>query len=253
MSWIKWNGISSDDMGLVVERMPYLSRARMRVQEFTVPGRAGVLHVWDGAHDMLTIQMTLNLMRSEHAEAVRTWLTGRGELISSDVPTRCWKGIIAEEAVWTRYRPLGRPYDSISVIVHADPYMYEAEPTHTVLASTDTIECDGTVAALPLLAITGEGDGTITFKAVESASDTVVEGEGDSNITITGLEAGETIYLDCDARVAYTMSESGTESANSKVQIGENNWPTLKPDTLVKVMLGGGVSGLDIQHNWRWL
>ena len=44
MGWIMWNGISSNDMGLVVERMPYRSRAKLRAQEYIIPGRSGVLH-----------------------------------------------------------------------------------------------------------------------------------------------------------------------------------------------------------------
>lgn len=239
MGWIMWNGVSSEEMGLVVERMPYISRAKLRTQEFVVPGRSGVLHAWDGSHEMITLKILLNLMQSQHAGEINAWLSGRGTLITSDEPTRCWKGIIAQEVAWTRYRPYGHAYDSISVMIDADPYMYEASPSHTVLVEADSIEGDGTLPAAPLIAVSGEGEGALSV--------------GGTTVSFTGLTAGTPLYLDCDAKIAYTLSDGEPESANALVEIVDNEWPALACTGSTAVSWTGGVTGIDVQHNWRWL
>lgn len=238
MGWIEWNGVRSDSMGLVVERMPGPVRAKLRTEEKIVPGRSGVMHTGGDSYEMVSLPAILNVMNSEDESEIHAWLKGKGTLITSDDPTKCYRGIIINELTRTRQRPFGRCYDSISVIFDCDPYQYEAVPSVLTLTQPGIITGSGTADALPLISISGSGDGTV-----------MVNG---ASVLVDDLVSGAPVLLDCENRMAYTQDGGVRTSANARVTVLDNEWPVLTPGSNT-VSWSGGVTGLTITPNWRWL
>ena len=159
-------GIDSRDIGVVVEDMFDVHRPKRNVQTVQVPGRDGRLTQDDGTYDTYTISGKINCFGAPLSD-VYAWLSGSGDLILGDEPTRSIRASATAQVKNTRFRCDGC-YDSLTVSFDCQPFRYHVEQTEgandiTLDGNPDTVTNPGTYKSAPRIKIAGTGTAVLTI------------------------------------------------------------------------------------------
>lgn len=79
-----FNGISSADLKLAVQKLPARPVPKQRQQTYVVPGRSGSLHVTDGAYDSVVLSIDCVVTDLSLIPAICQALQGSGKLYSDE-------------------------------------------------------------------------------------------------------------------------------------------------------------------------
>lgn len=229
MNYLIFRGVSTLDIGVFAAKMPAHAKPGMRYTEFQIQGRDGTVHTVDG-YDAFDMTCQLTMIRGDvyTRDLINAWADGSGPLVSSDMPDRAWQASVLKPVEYERRVYDGfRCYDKAYVTFHCQPGMREAVPSVHTFESTGSILNPGSMVAHPTIVVTGKGN--------------CVFAVGGNTITLNNVSAPVT--LDCAAGYVYTPSGAAE-------MVGD--FPVL-PMGQSQVVLGSGVSKIEIQPNWRWL
>ena len=230
-----FRGIDSRDIGVVVEDMFDVHRPKRNVQAIQVPGRDGRLTQDDGTYDTYTISGRVNCFGVPLSD-VYAWLSGSGDLILGDEPTRSIRASAIAQIKNTRFRCDGC-YDSLQVSFDCQPFRYHVEQAEgangiILTSSPATITNPGTYKSAPRLAI--EGTGTVTLAI------------GTQVMQLTDLEDGVII----DTELCECFDLTGSMLLNSKVTLLGDTFPVLAPGANI-VSWTGAVTKVTVEPRWR--
>ena len=234
--YIVYNGRRSDELGIVVEQLPDLHRARRRVEQNTLPGRSGALVVDEGAFDTYVTQLKINIFGGS-IHHVLNWLRGEGWLISSDDPTLKAYVYMTEQIEDKRFRVERDNYDTLTIPLLVEPFLRQVSERKLTLTAPGSFPGLGHDPALPLLGIHGDGDCTVTING--------------RRVMLSGIDYGTNV--DCEAGIAYQMRDGGLVWAGNLATLPDG-WPQLYPEGQTNtVTWSGGVTMLEIVPQWRFL
>lgn len=230
-----FRGIDSRDIGVVVEDMFDVHRPKRNVQAIQVPGRDGRLTQDDGTYDTYTISGRVNCFGVPLSD-VYAWLSGSGDLILGDEPTRSIRASAIAQIKNTRFRCDGC-YDSLQVSFDCQPFRYhveQAEGANDIIltSSPATVSNPGTYKSAPRLAIEGTGTVTLTI--------------GTQVMQLTDLEDGVII----DTELCECFDLTGSMLLNSKVTLLGDTFPVLAPGANI-VSWTGAVTKVTVEPRWR--
>jgi len=220
-----FNGTSSKDMPVIVQKLPVISSPSERVETITIPGRDGTYTSSQDDFDSYSATAEMLLTDMDRRDEVVDWLKGSGNLIVSDfldfgVKARISKGIPLS---WFAFG-----IKKFIVEFEIQPFLYESDPEDIVLTTSGDIVNPGTRFALPV--ITVEGTGTFMI------------GSNAFIVTETG------VVINSEIEECYKVSGGILVSKNDKVSGG---FPKIQTGT-VAFTLGAGITKLTIKSNWRW-
>nr|DAR23495.1 MAG TPA: distal tail protein [Caudoviricetes sp.] len=230
-----FRGIDSRDIGVIIEDMFDVHRPKRNVQTIQVPGRDGRLTQDDGTYDTYTISGKVNCFGVPLSD-VYAWLSGSGDLILGDEPTRSIRASATAQIKNTRFRCDGC-YDSLQVSFDCQPFRYHVEQAESandiiLTSSSATITNPGTYASAPRLTIEGTGTAVLTI--------------GTQIVEIDGLEDG--IIIDSELGDCFDLTE--TQLKNSVVTLMDDAFPTLAPGANI-ISWTGNVTKITITPRWR--
>lgn len=231
-----FRGIDSRGIGVVVEDMFDVHRPKRNVQTIQVPGRDGRLTQDDGTYDTYTISGKVNCFGAPLSD-VYAWLSGSGDLILGDEPTRSIRASATAQVKNTRFRCDGC-YDSLTVSFDCQPFRYHVEQTEgandiTLDGNPDTVTNPGTYKSAPRLIIEGTGDVVLTI--------------GTQILEVTDLAGG--VIVDAELCECFDMTE--TALRNDRVTLMDDRFPVLHPGANIISWTGSGVTGITITPRWR--
>jgi len=234
MPWFLWNNVDSRAMGLWVSQLPAPTRAAERVQEVTIPGRAGTLTLKEGenVHEGYVKECVVTAKSEADYHAILDWLRGDGQVVFSSEPDRVYWAHLAGEVKFDRVSHALKQA-TIPFYVHPHKGQYPPESDITMNAS-GSVRNPGNVAAMPIL--------TLTF--TESCSVAVGENEMTFTANVPEGETAqeETITVDCDAELVTSngqLWDGKTEGNFLRMSPGDNT-VTLTDCTAV------------VKPRWRW-
>lgn len=207
-----FNKVSCLDLGVLVKRRPDTPAPLLIQEEYTVPGRDGVLLSTIKRYEPIEIPVEFNFMSKNPASwghdfrKLKQWLRGSGDLMLSDDDEVFYKVYRAEIASSERTSLL---IGSVDVNFVCDPFTYFTSGEEYKTAD----ECifNNHDRSLPLYHITGSGEYTLTINGK----------------TFSGTAAGN-IYLDVekqqatDGSVLVNTSQIGDYEDLALIE-GENN------------------------------
>lgn len=230
MPWFLWNNVDSRTMGLWVSQLPAPTRAAERVQEVTIPGRAGTLTLKAGenVHEGYVKECVVTAPWASDFTALLDWLTGDGMVVFSNEPDRVYWAHLAGEVKFDR---ISNSLKQATIPFYVHPHKGQYPPESDIaLNASGSVRNPGSVAAMPIL--------TLTF--TESCS--VAVGGNEMTFTHTGNAAEETITVDCDAEIVTDGNgiwEGDVTGAFLRLAPGQNEI-TLTDCTAI------------IKPRWRW-
>ena len=230
-----WNGVSSEDYGIMVSEYPAISRPKERVSQIAIPGRSGVLMLPES--DLPVYEPVLRTAQcwvrpDADIDAICAWLQGSGSVVFGNEPDRSYDARIINQIDFSKILR-GRGFRSFAVPFQCQPYkrLYPPAEDITLTASGMTIHNPGTVPAWPKFTLYGSG--TITLITYSGA------------VVLSGI--GNGIVLDWEAQEC--MSLDGGTLLNDKVD-GDPQY--LPPGDSV-ISWTGTVARLVVTPNWRFL
>ena len=231
-----FRGIDSRDIGVVVEDMFDVHRPKRNVQTIQVPGRDGRLMQDDGTYDTYTISGKINCFGAPLSD-VYAWLSGSGDLILGDEPTRSIRASATAQVKNTRFRCDGC-YDSLTVSFDCQPFRYHVEQTEgandiILTSSPSTVTNPGTHKSAPRLTIEGTGDAVLTI--------------GTQILEVTDLAGG--VIVDAELCECFDLTE--TALRNDRVTLMDDSFPVLHPGANIISWTGDGVTKITVTPRWR--
>lgn len=230
-----FRGIDSRDIGVVVEDMFDVHRPKRNVQTIQVPGRDGRLTQDDGTYDTYTISGKVNCFGAPLSD-VYAWLSGSGDLILGDEPTRSIRASATAQIKNTRFRCDGC-YDSLQVSFDCQPFRYHVEQTEgandiPLTSSPATVSNPGTYKSAPRLTIEGTGTAVLTI--------------GTQIAEVTELAGG--VIIDSELGECFDLTQSML--LNGKVTLLDDGFPVLQPGANI-ISWTGAVTKITIAPRWR--
>ena len=231
-----FRGIDSRDIGVVVEDMFDVHRPKRNAQTIQVPGRDGRLTQDDGTYDTYTISGKVNCFGAPLSD-VYAWLSGSGDLILGDEPTRSIRASATAQIKNTRFRCDGC-YDSLQVSFDCQPFRYHVEQTEgandiPLTSSPATVSNPGTYKSAPRLTIEGTGDAVLTI--------------GTQILEVTDLAGG--VIVDAELCECFDLTE--TALRNDRVTLMDDRFPVLPPGANIISWTGDGVTKVTVAPRWR--
>lgn len=263
-STITWNGVSSDTLGIRIERFPNIIRASRKFEHVSVPGRNGDLFFFQDAYNNYTqdyeifagdgtrgnVETAFNdivtwLFPQKAAPTISDYIkmtrNGYFQLIDSYEPSCIRLATFYNGAEitnsWSRY---GRTILSFN----CRPERFTLDAFKSIIQNLSDSVTEITLTnptifnAKPILSLPAFLGGTIDFN-------------GDSTITITeNLKASGQLYLDCESQNCFG---DNLENYNNRVTV-TNGFPQLIPGantiTLTTVKEGRLPQSIFIYPRW---
>lgn len=176
----KWNGVSFNSKGIIIEKTPIIPRANHSFTKYTIPGKNGYLAYDNKTYEPIAFSLECHLDTTKaNMNEIRAWLDGYGTLQ------------VDNERVYTGYISNSIPFEKIvnfrKFIIQFMLQPIAKSPTATTISSTTTttFSSESYTNSYPIITITGTGDVTV---GLNGTSFTIYDSDG-------------TYILDCDAKV----------------------------------------------------
>ena len=236
MSSFIFKGISSEDLGLIITKpivRPNWAKATIEVER---PGASSNLIVEGNNYSSseLVVSAVISDTSPEKVHDIYSALQGYGILTLSSAPQEYMNAIckpLVPEAVALSMAEL---HIAFTVM----PFAYAVNPTTTAITTTEqTIVNAGTVYSEPLFTFSGIGTVSIFVNDTEF------------KIALTNELADTEIYIDCEAQVAYYVSNGQNITVT---QLTSGDFPLLHTGENI-VRCSGTVNSMHINLKERWL
>lgn len=234
-AWFAFKGVRNDELGVHMLSMPTRPHPARKGKLVDIPGAHGKLFQDEGAYDRITVSLRCVAVDNINIDDISAWLSGEGFLVFGDEPERAYKARVTKEFSRNNRMPRLRGQE-FTATFDCEPFRYQSTPVQPIeLPVSGLIENPGTVASAPLIRIDGDGDCTLTI-----GRNTLVFND------ITGH-----IYVDCDAKIAYT-GEGTTESPFVlATQHVTGEWISIEPGSNTVSCTSGKKA--TVTPRWRWL
>lgn len=228
MPFFIFNNINSQDRGIIVNKLPPISKPEKSFEEIDVPGRNGTLYIDNECYKSFTYEITCTLMPDSNIRDIAKWLNGTGKLIISTETDKFYNVIIKNQI---DFEQTYRVCNEFVVIFDVEPIAHSIkEKELTFTKETQFIIKESTYKIKPYLRVNGSGIITLTV----------------NNKSIVLKDIQEYIELDCELEEAY----KNNLNCNSKVEC--EDFPVLIPGTN-NISWTGNVSNIQILYREAFL
>lgn len=233
-----FNGKSSLEMGLYIEKVPSRTSAEKDLETIVVAGRSEPLHVWNGRWKPYTQEYRCWFKgdpTEEQLHAINEWLHSAppGSRLTDSYDTKVFH---------TATYKGGVSVDMLRSMVGKFPIKFE-QGAQAFLRTGEVeqifsqiragnITNDTPFVSKPLIRVRGSVSGLVQI------------GNATLTILFEGYSDEREIWIDCEAQEAWEVGPDGTEISRN-AWISRNEFPSIQPGTQ-EVILTGGITSASI-------
>ena len=220
----KWNGVKLNSKGIIVEKVPIVSRAKHSFTTYEIPGRDGFLTIDNKTYSSIPFKLECHFKDGADINEIRSFLDGYGTLQ------------IDSEKVYTGYISNSIDFEKIvnfkKFIIQfmLQPIARALNATNVSSTSSTTFSSNTYTNSYPIITIQGSGNVTIALN--------------DKSFTIYDMTTGE-YKLDCGAKV---ITKGGVNKSGDM----SGDFPYVKNGTNT-LTITGSVSALTISYYKTYL
>ena len=198
-SFFVFNDINSIDMGIIVNKLPPISKAERNFEEIEVPGRNGKLFIDNKCYKSFTYQIECTLLPGVDIRKISTWLNGLGKLTTSREKDKYYDVIIRNQIDFVQ---VYRIFNEFVIEFEVQPISHSLETKEiTLTKESDFYIEQSTYEIKPYVRLYGNGNITLTIN--------------NRNVILSNID--NYIELDCELEEAY----KDNENCNSKIECDE--------------------------------
>ena len=233
--FMSFRGIRNDSVGAQLVSMPTRQTTALRGEKEILPGRDGFLLVTTGYQE-ITVKVTLAVPNNADLAAVKSWLSGTGDLVFGDFPEYAYEAtVMTPTAMSSATKHLSG--QKFTVTFTCQPFMHLVSEPKITLTSGGIFAGQGDVNTLPLVEVLGSGARTLSINGY--------------SITLE-LTTNQPMYVDCDAGFAYILSNGSMQPVGNSISI-VNDWFELRPKGSNNlVSFPSGITKVTITPRWRF-
>lgn len=223
MEYFIFNGVSSNDMGIIIKEMPPVIKSEKNVETVTISGRNGDLHIDDGTYKTKKYKIKCILTDTTKIENLKKLCDGTGSLELSTELGKEYQATIYNQIDFSKYLTYLKEF---TLQFELYPISYSKELKEIICDSNTEFSIGGTVDVSPIITINGTG--VITL----------------NNTQVKVAETG--IIIDCE------LMNCTKDNINKNDKVNLDNFPQLLvgDNTLV---LGEGIESVIINYKEGWL
>ena len=230
MNNISWNNQKFFDKGVVIEKIPTITKAKKRFKTYTIPGRDGVLNIDQNTYDTISCVLECHFKDLDTTIAsLNTWLDGYGKLSLDGV--RYYEGIVSNNIPYEQIQN----FKKFQVNFMLNPIQKKINATEVELnvsEATQTISVGGTYKTYPVIEIAGTGQLIVRI--------------GETTFTITS-NGNYPYILDCGAKEIIQNNVNASSSMNG-------DFPVLNPgDNEIYLSGTGTFTSITITYHESYL
>ncbi len=228
-NYMIFNGVRSDELGLVIQKKPSSPRAKEKINSINIPGRSGTLHAFENAFENYTLSVECLVTDLEQIDKISALFRGAGEVVFSDDITKRYRGVVVNQ-IDIMYA--ATKFKSFLLQLDTHPFKFSASPLDDEITATSAIAFHnkGTFESEPIIEVFGSGDVTLT-----------INGKSYKLKNISG-----SVTINSEMQEVYKDNENKNNDFEAEefpvFRMGENS-----------ISWNGNVSKVVIQPNWRWL
>ena len=220
----KWNGVTFNSKGIIIEDTPVMPKAKKRFTQYTIPGANGFKTIDNKTYEAIPFTLKCHYKEGTgNREQIGAWLDGYGKLQIDD------------EKEYTGYISNTIPFEKV-VSFKKFPVQFMLQPIAKAVNATTinmttpgTFQSDTYTNAYPIIKVTGTGNITIGLNGTQ----------------FTIYSASGEYILDCEAKV---ITKNGfNESANMS-----GDFPVVKNGSN-QLTITGSVTALTIEYKKSYL
>jgi len=221
-----FNNIDSRDMGVIVNKLPSITKSEKNIDKVEIQGRDGFLtldyNTYKGT--IKSVECTLD---NGNIDNICTWLDGSGEVIFSNEDDKVYKTVITNQISLSKIIPI---LHTFLIQFDCQPHKYSTNKNTIDLNTTPvTLFNFGTATSKPVIKVYGSGNIELLI----------------NNSTINLTNIVENVTINCDIMDCY----KGDMLMNNDMS---GDFPTLQVG-INTISWTGSVSKIEITPNWRWL
>lgn len=221
MGWIIFKGIHSSELELIITKLPPIMKPPYKYEVEKINGRSGG-KIREYGYDVYEKQMEIFLDNPDRIDDVISYLSGSGELITSDEKDKYYIASVLEQVDYNRLAM----YRTAKVVFLVQPFKYARNEEYT---QSLEVYNQGNYMSEPIINITGNGQVNLS-----------INGEKKCTLNISG-----SITLDSQNEIAY----NGTIIQNRRMT---GDFPILRPG-LNTITYTGNVTKVETLVRSRWL
>lgn len=220
----KFNGISSEDLGIIVKEMPPISKSERNIETVSVTGRNGNLHIDNGTYKSKNYKIVCILMDVSKIRQISSIFNGFGKLELSTEPNLEYQAMICNQIDFSKYLTYLKEF---VLQFEVDPIAYDKNITETTYTESSDFTVGGTIEVHPILTINGTGIVTLNNKQIEVLETGIIIDCELMNCTKDNINMNDKVIIDNDF---------------PNLVVGENN-----------LVLGDGIESVTISYKTGWL
>ena len=243
-----WKGVRCTEKGIIVEAYPPIVKPKERVEQITIPGRAGKLIIPEGdypVYDNYLKSVKCWCTPGEDIDQIVDYLKGAGLVIFGNEPDRAYAARIINQIDFAQIMS-GRQYRNFTIPFDVSPlkrvYPESDETIYTFTSeSSDKVVCNlGNMVCYPTVTITVDSAETIILTIANNYIRFAAPAEG-------------TYILDFESQMYYRQS---TLENVSLYLTGDRVMLYTDAEVLHgrhTVSWTGEAVSITIRPNWRWV
>lgn len=197
-----YNGISSKDMGVILKKLPPITKPKKRIEIVQVPGRNGTLHIDENCYEPINISLECTLKKNINVRDITKWLIEFGTITFSDELDKYYNATITNsiplERVFRLYREFIIQLELQPIAQSTQEYIYNCNNTNV-----NTLKIDSSAEMYPYIKLTGTGEVKLTV----------------NNKICTVTIDDEYIELDSELQNAYKGVKNKNDKMNGEFPI----------------------------------
>ena len=198
---VKWNNRDLSELGIIVETIPTISKAKKKISVMQVEGRNGFVSIDTGAYEPFSITLECHCKETANLDEIKSFLDGYGTISFDN--QRQYTAIINNAIPISTVLPIFKRF-MINFLVN--PIAEDITQTTINLLNEDSVDITTYATTFPILEIECTGNISVTIN--------------NTTFYLNGTDG--TYTLDCKNKVI--VDENGTNS--SSLMLGD--FPTFK-------------------------
>lgn len=204
-----FNNTNSKDMGIIVNKLPPISKAERNYEEIEIPGRNGTLYIDKESYKSFSYSITCTLMPNSDIRNIAKWLNGSGKLTIS-IETDKYYDVIIKNQI--DFEQVYRVCNEFVVNFEVQPIAHSIKEKEINISNQTAITItESTYDIYPYIKVAGSGNITLMI----------------NNKSVILKNIIDYIELDCGLEEAYKNSLNCNNLIECedfpKLSSGENN------------------------------
>lgn len=203
---VLWNNTDLRTKGIIVEKIPTITKPKKRFDTHEIEGRNGVLIVDKGTYDTFIVSLSCHFNETNSIDEIKSFLDGFGKLSIDGV--REYEAILRNNIDFEEILTSG--FRKFQLQFLCNPIAHDITATDVSITSTPTtLTINQTANTYPVLTIKGSGNVVFYFN--------------NKRFDLLSLDSTKTYTLDCNAK---EIVDNASINCSNKMKY---DFPYLKP------------------------